>query len=268
MTSARAPSSPFAREVGRTIFGSDADGYHAVRPGYPDELFAMIEARLRGRALLGEIGPGTGLATEGLLALGPERLLAFEPDQALAAFLSARFPKVEIVNEDFCTAPVGDQFDLIAAASSFHWLDARTALEKANMLLAPDGCLAIWWNVYRETGVGDSFAEAVTPLLLDLELPPSQTAEHHYGLDREHHMEQLASSGFTDVEFHLFRRERTLTPSDAVALYSTFSLVRILPEHRRAELLNGIAEVVRERFGGAAPSVLLTPLYLARKPAR
>lgn len=259
-------ASAFPREVGSTVFGSDIPGYHEIRPGYPDELFQLIAEHVPNRSLFGEIGPGTGIATTALLELKPTRFVTFEPDRALASFLSLRLPTVEIINDDFCTANIDGPFDLIAFASSFHWLDADAALQKAYDLLRPRGCLAIWWNVYRETGVGDPFAEAVTPLLLDLELPPSQTAEHHYGLDREHHFERLTSNGFIDLEYHAFRRERVLTPADARALYSSFSLVRVLPDDRREELLNAITKIVVEQFDGAAPSVLLTPLYLAQRP--
>lgn len=267
MASSPPPRSPFSRDVGRSVFGSDIKGYEAIRPGYPDDLFQLIAARTTRRDLFGEIGPGTGLATAGLLELKPRRFIGFEPDNALADFLASRFPAIEVVSDDFCSSGVDAHFDLIASASSFHWLDADSALRRANELLVPNGCLAIWWNVYRETGIGDPFAEAVTPLLLDLDLPPSQTAEHHYGLDQHHHFGCLHSSGFVDLEFHLFRRERTLSPADARALYSSFSLVRILPEHRREALLDAISGIVIDQFGGAAPSVLLTPLYLARKPS-
>jgi SAM-dependent methyltransferase len=261
----RRPASQVSPEVGRTVFGSDVQGYHGIRPGYPDDLFGLIADRLPSRSLFGEIGPGTGLATDGLVELQPQRFIGFEPDLALSDFLKTRFPTIEIVNDDFCTANIEDKFSLIAFASSFHWLDAGKALRKAHELLAPGGCLAIWWNVYRQAGVGDPFAEAVVPHLLDLDLPPSQTASHHYGLDREFHFARLDEAGFSDLQHDVFRRERTLTPANARALYASFSLVRILPYHRREALLDTIEAVVADQFNGSAPSVLLTPLYLARK---
>lgn len=255
----------FQREVGRSVFGSDVEGYHSVRPGYPDDLFEMIAERVNVRDRFAEIGPGTGLATSGLMGLQPKSFVAFEPDAYLAEFLRNRFPLVDITDEDFCETKVAGNFNLIAAASSFHWLDEDRALRKAYDLIAPNGCLSIWWNVYREAGIGDHFADAVTPLLSDLELPPSQTIEHHYGLDQEHHIDRLRSTGFADIEYRLFRRERTLSAAEARALYATFSLVRILAEPRRKALLDAIEMIVSDQFGGAAPSVLLTPIYIARK---
>jgi SAM-dependent methyltransferase len=74
---------------GRHLFGSDPLAYANGRPDYPEELYQ----RLRTRCELGpgvsafEIGAGTGLATQRLLALGVWRLWAIEPDPRLAAYL-------------------------------------------------------------------------------------------------------------------------------------------------------------------------------------
>jgi len=104
-------------------------------------------------------------------------------------------------------------------------------------------------------------------LLRGVDLPPSQTIDHHYGLNQTLHFERLESSGFADLQFRLFPRERTLTPADARAMYASFSLVRDLPERRREKLPNDIAAIVSAKLNGAAASVLLTPQYLARKAA-
>ena len=69
------------------------------------------------------------------------------------------------------------------------------------------------------------------------------------------------------IEHHVFRRERVLSADDARALYATFSLVRLLPPLRREALLDAIAALVTDKFDGAAPSVLLSPIYLATAPA-
>ncbi len=74
---------------GRHLFGNDPLAYANGRPDYPEELYH----RLRTRCELGpgisafEIGAGTGLATQRLLALGVSRLWVIEPDPRLAAYL-------------------------------------------------------------------------------------------------------------------------------------------------------------------------------------
>jgi len=65
---------------GRHLFGSDPLAYANCRPDYPEELYQ----RLRIRCELGpgisafEIGAGTGLAIQRLLALGVSRLWAID----------------------------------------------------------------------------------------------------------------------------------------------------------------------------------------------
>lgn len=251
-------------ESGRSVFGADAAGYDAARPGYPDALYDTIAAYAGAPfTAIGEIGPGTGLATAALLAFEPERYVAFEADPVLAAYLGGRFATVDVITDDFCAAEADGGLDLIGAASCFHWLDSARALAKARALLRPGGTLALWWNVYRETGIGDPFADAMAPLLAGIPLPPSEAEGGHYSLDVALHEGRLTTAGFTRINHHVFRRERTLTAEQARALYASFSLVRQLPEARRVALLDAIGDLVEQRFGGAAPTVLLSPLYLA-----
>jgi SAM-dependent methyltransferase len=254
------------RAAGRTIFGSDVAGYHSARPGYPEALYQLIATRRPAFEAIAEIGPGTGIATEALAAFAPRRFVAFEPDPVLAAHLRTRFVDLDVINDDFCAADVAGGFDLIASASSFHWLDPAVAIPRARHMLKPGGCVAIWWNVYRQKGIGDPFAEAVMPLLADIDLPPSEAAERHYSLDVDLHRGRLEAAGFVAVEHHVFRRERILSAAEARALYASFSLVRLLPEARREALLDAIAALVTDRFDGAAPAVLLSPIYLASTP--
>ena len=63
---------------------------------------------------------------------------------------------------------------------------------------------------------------------------------------------------------HVFRRERMLTTTELLALYASYSFVRALPPQQRTDLLACIEDLAETRFGGQAPNVVLTPLYIAR----
>lgn len=254
---------------GRSIFGANVSGYHRVRVDYPDALYAAIAARLGNGPIdtIGEIGPGTGIASAQLLQLKPRRLVGFEPDQALAAHLADTIPAMEVVASDFVSADVSGSFDLVAAAACFHWLDPLAALSKIKRMLRPGGCVAIWWNVYREDGIGDDFAQAVIPHLADVALPPSEGEAGHDSLDWKRHIAQLIDAGFVDAVFTVYRREHLLTPQMARDLYASFSFVRALDPGRREALLTAIAGIVRDDFDDAARSIILTPLYLATNPS-
>src|SRR3954471_9396639 len=93
------------RSFGRQAFGLDAANYHAARPRYPEAVWTALHERagLRPGIDILEIGAGTGLATEPLLAAGPKRLVAVEPDARLAAFLRQRLddPRLEGIAAPF-----------------------------------------------------------------------------------------------------------------------------------------------------------------------
>jgi SAM-dependent methyltransferase len=265
-------SSPLrlARSVGGTVFGEDAKGYEAGRIGYPAELYDAIRAR-RGSAVgpTLEIGPGTGLATRDILTrLSPARLVAVEADPALARHLETSIgdPRVTVTQGDFLTAPIDPGFALACSAASFHWLEPVGAFARLREVLIPGGTLALWWNTYRVSGIGDPFADAVTPLLADIELPPSEGAEQHYSLDVDHHRDAIGGAGFVEFEPHLFRRERVLRTAEVRTLFASYSYVRALATPRRDALLAAIAAIADRDFGGNVPNVVLSALYLATSP--
>jgi len=254
------------REAGRVTFGLDAKGYHAARLPYPSELYAELFAELPPHPTVLELGAGTGIVTQALLGRSVASLTAVEPDAKLAEFTERRLadPRLTIVNRAFPDAMINGHFDLIACAAAFHWMEPQSALARVKDLLLPDGIWAMWWHSYRNPGMGDELADEVSPLLQDIRLPPSATLERHYSLDEKAHRRMLADAGFRSIEYRLYRSERELTTEAVVALYSSYSFVRVLEPERRGRLLDGLADLVERRFRGRAPNLVLTPLYFAK----
>lgn len=135
------------REKLRSVFDEDADLYDRMRPGYPGGLFDDL-ARWTGAgpgASVLEIGAGTGQATRSLAARG-HRVTAVELGPALAARARrnlAQYPGVEVVTADFERWTPPTTFDLVFAATAFHWLDPRTRAGRAAEALRPGGALAV-----------------------------------------------------------------------------------------------------------------------------
>jgi SAM-dependent methyltransferase len=113
----------------RDMFDQVAAEYHAVRPTYPDELFADLATVVGGagqRVL--EVGCGSGQATQGLLGRQWE-VVAVDPGAELIAlakpqltgpveFHVARF-------EEFVPEPAA--FRLVVSAQAWHWVDPAIA---------------------------------------------------------------------------------------------------------------------------------------------
>jgi SAM-dependent methyltransferase len=161
------------REPLRRTFDSAADLYDSARPGYPDELFDdLVEmAGLERGARLLEIGCATGKATRPWLERGFSVVcvelgaqLAEKARQNLAAF------PVEIHVAPFESwEPEHDAFDLVYAATAWHWLDPAIRDRKAHGLLRAGGHLAFW-------SAGHAFPVGFDPFFTETYAPGSATA--------------------------------------------------------------------------------------------
>jgi SAM-dependent methyltransferase len=157
------PDNPALRERLSETFNSVADTYHRARPDYPDELFTeLIEsAGLRPGSDLLEIGCATGKATQALAGRG-YRITCVEPGAELAAAARrnlAGHDDVRIVTGKFESfrPPAGQLFDLVYAATAWHWIDPSRRCRLAWRCLRPGGHLAIWSALHVVPGDGDPF---------------------------------------------------------------------------------------------------------------
>lgn len=257
------------RNEGRALFGHDAQGYEQARLGYPAELYDAVEARvgkLRGRTAF-EIGPGTGLVSRELLSRGVARLVAIEPDAALASQLPSFVggnDALAVINAPFEDADLArESYDVAFAAASFHWLDLAPSLAKVHAALTPHGTWAMWWNSYRNPRHGDDFALAVMPLLAGIQFPPMQSIDGHGSLDDAFWCSTLAAAGFTAIDHVVIRQERTVSARAIRELYATYSFIRRLGADAATRVLDKIEALADRDFGGTVPNIVLTSSYIS-----
>ena len=269
------------REEGRRAFGADAAGYDGARPAYPETLYALLQERcgLREGTATVEIGPGTGLATRRLLELGARPLVAVEPDERLAAYLRANVKTatgdgrdaLEVRAEDFESVELPEtSFDLVVSATAFHWLDQAVALAKIGRLLRPGGWWAMWWTVFGDPGRPDPFHEATVKLVGSLSKSPSAGVSWRapFALDETARREDLEAAGaFEEIRFERYDATLVLDPARVRALYATFSSVNLLPDADREALLDRLARIAADDFGGRVERKLITAVYTARRRA-
>jgi SAM-dependent methyltransferase len=253
-------------------FNNDPATYDTARPGYPDELYQLLADRcgLAPGVRILEIGPGTGQASGPLLAKGAH-VVAVEPGEQLAAVLSQRFPtdRLEVVVADFEQAKLVGRFDLVVAATSFHWVDLPVAMPKLAKLVRPGGWLAIWWNVFQDPDTPTPFRDALDGLYAEV-LPElsSPSAGFPDRLRPESWTRDLqAGDLFGPVETHFLYWSNPLTPQRARNLWATFSNIINLDADRRTLFLDGLETIVRDRFAGHIDDPCVTAVYLAlRRP--
>jgi SAM-dependent methyltransferase len=260
------------RDEGRLLFGADPAGYDLARPGHAERVYDVLVERcgLGPVTTVLEVGPGTGQATRRLLELGADPLVALEPNPELAAYLRKSLAERIVIREtalEDAELPAG-AFDLAAAASSFHWVEEDVGLARILAALRPGGWFAMWWTLFGDRSKPEAFIAATTPLLENLDASPTRREEGRpsHGRDREARVAALDATGFVDVRHELAEWEASWDTAGIRALYGSFSPVLRLEDAKRTELLDEIARIADEDFGGRVSRAITTALYTARCP--
>jgi ubiquinone/menaquinone biosynthesis C-methylase UbiE len=263
----------------RTIFDEIVMNYDKVRWGYPDQLYEDVirySRPTKGKKAL-EIGAGTGKATTPFLDAG-YAVTAVEMGTNMAEFLSEKFK--EYSNFNVITSTFEDvslevaSYDLIYAATSFHWVDAEIGCPKVFRLLKNGGTFALFRSnsvpangeeVYEE--IQTVYEKYYYNYYVSNERPIRKSEEEYVKpseIYRGFRFESLEKYGFSEVTMKLYDASRTYSVDDYMALLDTYADHRGLPDDNRAALYNGIKEVIL-RHGGYHKVDYIFQLYMGKK---
>lgn len=264
----------------RIIFDEVVDKYDKIRLEYPEELFVDIiqySGPGKGKKAL-EIGAGTGKATVPFLESGYV-VTAVELSKNMTEFLLEKFKdyrNFNVITSTFEDVSLDDSdYDLIYAATSFHWVDPEVGCPKVFRLLKKGGVFALFrgnpvsaegeeiyeeiQTVYekyyycyyasKERPVGKSRDDLLKPLEL----------RRKFGFD------SMERYGFSDVAIKLYDSSRTYSADEYIELLDTFSDHRSLPADLRTAMYDGIREVIL-RHGGSHRVDYVFQLYMGKKP--
>jgi SAM-dependent methyltransferase len=262
------------RDPGR-LFDEVPELYDRVRPGYPDELFADLVAvtGLDEASSVLEVGCGTGQATRSLAALGCS-VTAVEPGPALAAVARRRLAAFGDVDVEESTFEQWDdrgrRFDVLVAASAWHWVDPAIGWPHAHQVLRPGGWLAVLENVVvRRPGEPEVYAETAdlherfAPGNAGWGNPPLEddvrAADQGWGLVED------PGALFGPAMVRCYPSVQWFDGEGFADLLRSMSLYRRLAPDVREPLLDAVAERIRSRMGDRAPRRYLSVLRVARR---
>jgi SAM-dependent methyltransferase len=252
-------------------FDEIAELYDRARPYYREELFDdLFEyagiAPNESRVL--EIGSGTGRATEPLARRGAE-VVGIELGANLARIARqklARFPRVKIITANFETWEPDGLFDIVFAATAWHWIDPRRRYALAAHALKPHGVLAFAQATHAFPSDVDPFFLEVQEAYVAIGMPWSGEWPPPPPEELPDSCSEIEASGlFEDVQAI---RSLWTTEYDAdshVALMRTASDHRLIEEAKREWLFSEMRKMIARRPGGRITKHELMILHLARK---
>ncbi|WP_299955914.1 class I SAM-dependent methyltransferase [uncultured Modestobacter sp.] len=214
----------------RTSFGSVAADYAALRPGYPADVVPFLLGTAPRRVL--DLGAGTGLLTERLLAAG-HQVVAVDLSEQMLDQLRARLPGVTAAVGGAEAVPLPDgNVDAVVAGQAAHWFDVVPAAAELCRVLRPGGVLGLVWNT-RDERV--PWVGALGELLADEA--------------RDHEADQTVVVRFAaelpaEVEVLDSAVTQLVTPDQVVAGIGTRSYVATMTPARRAEFLGRVEQLL------------------------
>jgi SAM-dependent methyltransferase len=232
-------------------------------PGSADLLpFRSLNTRTRGeadlqpQARLLEIGSATGKATVPLARRGYE-ITCVELGGADLAFVAKKrltgYSSVRVINADFDVwSPSPDeQYDLVFAATAWHWLNPTTRYKHAARLLRPRGYLAVWSAAHVFPEDGDPFFEEVQAVYDEIgEGLPTGAVQPRPGELAEINLEGDSKGLFRRVSVHHFDWETVHGADSYIDLLNTFSGHITMQPWQRKRLYTEIRQRLATRPDG------------------
>jgi ubiquinone/menaquinone biosynthesis C-methylase UbiE len=263
----------------RTHFDEIVINYDKIRPEYPCELFNDIfsySGTGKNKTAL-EIGAGTGKATTPFLNAG-YNVTAVELGKNMADFLQKKYINhngFNVIISDFENAQLeNDYYDLVYAATAFHWVDPQIGCPKVYRVLKNNGIFALFrYNVIPHIGephyedIQAVYEKYYSGYYTASKKPVKKTRndfctpveiKHSFGF------EDLKDYGFNNISMKFYDISRTFTTDEFIAIRDTCSDHRALPESNRNALYDGLREVML-KHGGRYKEDYIFQLYMGMK---
>jgi SAM-dependent methyltransferase len=214
-----------------------------------------------------EIGPGTGQATKPLAQRGFD-ITAVELGTNMADVARRElqeFLAVKVVTGAFEDVELpSNAYDLVYAATAFHWVPADVRFQKPYDLLRSSGHLAVIRGEDVSDENGDEFFRASQPIYDEY---TSDGDSSTYRLPRVDDLQaaEVDARLFEQAYFNAFPKLHSFTAAEYTALLGTYSGQLAMPADKRHAFLHEIAELIDGEFGGKIHRRFANTVSIARR---
>ena len=258
----------------KSTFDSVSSAYDKMRPGYVGELyqkiFDYINIDKNSRAV--EVGSGSVQATKPVLDTGCD-LTAVEYGENLSELLKENFkeyPNLTVMTGKFEDMTFAENaYDLVFSATAFHWIPEETGYRKVFSMLRQGGAFARFANhpciSKKNAALAQVIEDAYDKYYYSYYTEKKRGTVTEYTEEQSEKTANIAGKyGFSDIQSHLFYRERVFTADEYVQLLGTYSDHIAIEKRIREEFFSKIKEAINAHGGRLVISDTLD-LQLARK---
>ena len=250
----------------RLSFNDAAEIYDAVRPSYPAAVFDALFDMLPSNPRIVEVGPGTGQATRDLLARG-SAVHAIEIGPSMAAKLLSNLPsprlRVSVGDFEQVTVTPGSA-DAVFSATAYHWVSRTAQTDRPASILRPGGLVAIVDLVQVDSLDDAGFFAACQPTYEKYNQghtgPPAPTRNAVDPAIRQILDDDVR---FKNVAVRRWDWNQTYTTSQYQQLILSYSETQMMDESDRRGLVDDMAALINEHFGGFVTRPLVVALTTA-----
>lgn len=254
-------------------FDNAVTDYEQARPDYVKEIYEDIfrYKAIDSNSLVLEIGLGTGKASQPVLDTQC-RLTGIEPGAQL--FFQAQKKYQSYANLSLRNQTLQDfvgsaqSFDLIYAATAFHWIPEEYGYPRVYELLKPGGAFARFaYHVgadKKRTAMTEEIQEVYSKYYTK-HVPNKKPAKEYGAADAQRIAETANQYGFVDSTYQLYFTTKEFTADEYMALLRTYPDHMSVEEADRRKLFEGIYAAINNH-GGILTVYYTMDLELARKP--
>ena len=229
--------------------------YDKFRPTYGTKIFEDIlsYSKITQSSKILEIGCGTGNATFPMIQTGAE-VTAVEIGENLSQYTAQKFSKYSnfhVIHSAFEDYQETAKYDLIFAATSFHWIKPDRSYSRCKELLAAGGVLAVFWNTPRISRKNLDLYEEIQGLYQ--RFMPNGQEEKELLLESKWYTQRcndlngfLKENGYLDCIFKIYQDTRVFSADEYIGLLQTYSNHMALPSDARTTFFEKIHSAIKK----------------------